>query len=939
MRLKTLISATLLCFAGFANAQMPMPEIPVDPDVRIGKLDNGLTYYIRHNNWPEHRADFYIAQKVGSIQEEENQRGLAHFLEHMCFNGTKNFEGNELIRYCESIGVKFGQDLNAYTSIDQTVYNISNVPTERQAALDSCLLILHDWACALTLDPKEIDKERGVINEEWRLRTSASSRMFERNLPALYPGSKYGVRYPIGLMSVINNFKPQELRDYYEKWYHPQNQGIIVVGDVDVDYIEGQIKTLFGGIKNPENAAPIVDEKVPDNADPIVIIDKDKEHRFSYTQLLIKHDVFPEEMKNSPAYLVYQYIMDAATSMLNARYTEATLAAECPYVSASAGNGSYIFAKTKDAFAMSVVPKELGQMSKALKAAFVEARRAAEYGFTATEYERHKQDVLSSLDKQYSNKDKRYNAQFYAEYREHFLANEPIPSIDYYYTTMKQLVPMIPVEAVNEVMKELVPANDSNIVIINFNNEKEGNAYPTKDGLLNALKEARAEQITAYVDNVKNEPIMTTMPTPGTIKSEKKSDKFDYTELTLSNGATVILKHSDLKKDQVLLSGEGFGGQSLYGEKDYTNLSMFDDVIGVSGLGTFSNTELVKAMAGKIANVNLTMGGQLYTNVSGSSTPKDVETMLQLLYLYFTNINKDQKQYDNLIKQYEVLLKDRALSPEIALGDSLTATLYGHNPRLAPITTERLADIDYDRILAIAKERTANASAWTFTIIGNFDNDSIRPLICQYIASLPAKGEIQKGKRTNFLQKGEIVNQFKRKQETSKSTAYMIWYNEDMPYTLENAIRADVVGQILSMIYLKKIREEESAAYSVGAQGSASLSDNYHVMQLFAYCPMKIEKRELAVKILNEEVENLTKTCDEDMLKKVKEYMLKNIDDQSKTNGYWNGIISEYRKYGIDSHTDFKKTVEGLTTQSICDFTKEFLKARNHISVIMLPEE
>lgn len=937
MKLRKIMAAVLICFAGLANAQMQMPTIPLDPDVRIGKLDNGLTYYIRHNNWPEKRANFYIAQKVGSIQEEESQRGLAHFLEHMCFNGTKNFEGNEVMRFCESIGVQFGRDLNAYTSIDQTVYNISNVPTDRQSALDSCLLILHDWASELTLDPKEIDKERGVIHDEWRMRSSASGRMFERNLPKLYPGSKYGLRYPIGLMSVIDNFKPKELEDYYHKWYHPQNQGIIVVGDVDVDHVEAEIKKLFGDIKNPENAAPIVDEPVPDNAEPIVIIDKDKEQRTNMVEVMIKHDVFPDSLKNTMAYLVYGYVKGAAMSMLNNRYTEAALSADCPYVNVGASDGNYIFAKTKDAFDIGIMPKEMGKTADAVKAAFIEARRAAEFGFTATEYERYRQDYLSSLEKAYSNKDKRYNEQFYSQYLGHFLSNEPMPSIDYQYQTMKQLVPMIPVEAVNEVMKELVPPNDTNLVIMNFNNEKEGNVYPTEEALLGAVKAARAEQISAYVDNVKNEPLITEKPKAGTIKSEKKNAKFGYTELKLSNGATVVLKKSDLKKDQVILSAEGFGGSSLYGEKDFVNLKVFDDVIGQSGLGSFSLTELNKALAGKIANVNLSMDG-LYTHASGSSTPKDVETMLQMLYLYFTNINKDQKSFDNLIKQYEVALKDRALSHDVALGDSLTATMYGHNPRLKPLVTEDLPQISYDRILQMAKERTANAAGWTFTLVGNFEEDSIRPLICQYIASLPAQGKIVKGKRTAFMQKGEIVNEFKRKQETPKSTAYMMWHNEDMPYTLENSIRADMAGQILSMIYLKKIREEQSAAYSVGAQGSASISDNYHNINIFAYCPMNPDKKELAVKIMNEEVKNMTKTCDADMLKKVKEFMLKSIDDESKTNGYWVGVIDTYRKYNIDMDTDYKKTVEAQTTQSICDFMKEFLKPGNHISVIMIPE-
>ena len=938
MRLRNLLIVVLLTVVSLVQAQMQMPPIPVDTAVRIGKLDNGLTYYIRYNNWPEHRANFYIAQKVGSIQEDEAQRGLAHFLEHMCFNGTDHFKGNELIRYCESIGVQFGRDLNAYTAIDQTVYNIDNVPTTRQSALDSCLLILRDWAAGLTLDPKEIDKERGVIHEEWRLRTSASSRMFERNLPALYPNSKYGVRYPIGLMSVVDNFKPKELRAYYEKWYHPSNQGIIVVGDVNVDHVEAEIKKLFGSLKNPANAAPIVDEPVPDTADPIVIIDKDKEQTSSAVDIMFKHDVFPDEMKNSMIYLVNNYVKGAAMSMLNQRFNEASQKADCPFVDASASDDSYIFAKTKDAFTISVTPKDLSQVAPALKAALIEARRAAEYGFVPTEYSRYKADMLSAIDKMYSNRDKRYSSQFYAECKGNFLSNEPMPSIDYYCTTMKQLVPNIPLEAVNEYIKELLPANDSNMVIVNFNNEKEGNVYPTKAGLLQAVKDARATQIEAYVDHVKNEPLITTKPKAGRITKEVKNAKFGYSELTLSNGARVVLKKTDYKKDQVLLSGQGEGGSSLYGPADYINANVFDNVIGISGLANFSSTELGKALAGKIANANLTMDSK-YMGVSGNATPKDVETMLQLVYLYFTRINKDQKAYDNFISQLKVSLKNRAISPDAAFSDSLTATLYGHNPRLAPLTTAHLKDINYDRILQMAKERTANASGWTFTIIGNYDDATIRPLICQYLAALPAKGKIVKGHRTRVMQAGIIDNQFVRKMETPKAMSYMIWHNEQLPYTLENAIKADIAGQVLSMVYLKKIREDASAAYSCGADGSASIQDDYHNTVILAYCPMKPEKKQLALDIMRAEVPALAQSCDASMLTKVKEYMLKQNDDQVKTNAYWAGVIDMYRKYGIDIHTDYKRLVGVQTPQSISAFMKQFLTANNRVTVTMLPDE
>ena len=937
MKFRHIFLTMLLFVCTAAQAQMPNMQMPADPDVKVGKLDNGLTYYIRHNNWPEHRANFYIAQKVGSLQEEENQRGLAHFLEHMCFNGTTHFKGNEVTNWCEKQGISFGGDLNAYTSIEETVYRICNVPTDNQARLDTCLIILADWADGLLLEPEEIDKERGVIHEEWRLRTSATSRMLERNLEALYPGSKYGRRYPIGLMSVVDNFKPQELRDYYEKWYHPTNQGIIVVGDVDVDHTEKMIKEYFGGIKNPDPVAAIERVEVPDNAEPIVIIDKDKEEQASIAEVIFKHDAFPDSLNGTMVYVMQQYVSGAAMSMLNNRFTEVAQQEGCPFVSANAEDGEYVFSKTKEALTLSAMPKDMSKTADAVKLIIVEARRAAEYGFTATEYSRFKADYLSMLEKQYTNRDKRTNDQLYQPLVRNFLEGKPMPSIDVTYQLMNQIVPAIPLEAINEYMKELVPQNDSNLVIVSFNNEAEGATYPTRDGLLGAVKEARTMPVEAYVDNVKNEPLITNLPKAGTIKKETRNEKLGYTKLELSNGVNVFLKQTDFKKDQVLLEGVGPGAQSLYGEKDYRNLQMFDDVIGISGLGNFSSTELEKALAGKIANANLTMGNK-YMSIDGSSTPKDVETMLQMVYLYFTNINKDEKSYQKLMNQYEVALKNRALSPEIALSDSLTATLYGHNPRLAPMTVEALKDVSYDRILEIARERTATAKGWNISIVGNFDEATIRPLICQYIASLPAKKKPTTSKRVKFLQKGKITNAFKRKQETPKCTAYEVWYSEDVPYTLETSIQADMVGQLMRMAYTKEIREEASAAYSVMAAGAASKVDDYELMQFFAMCPMKPEKKEIAMELLNKAVNDMTTTCDQERLDKVKELMLKEADDQQKQNRYWLNVIDSQERNGIDMHTNYKSLVQSQTPSKISNFVKEVLKSGNNITVMMLPE-
>ena len=931
------VAAALLMVSTVAMVAQEMPAIPVDEAVRIGKLDNGLTYYIRHNNWPENRAEFYIAQKVGSLQENDDQRGLAHFLEHMAFNGSKHFKGNDLLRWCENIGVKFGRDLNAYTSIDQTVYNISNVPTTRESIVDSCLLILYDWADGLLLEQEEIEKERGVIHEEWRLRTSASQRMFERCLPQLYPNCKYGYRMPIGLMEIIDNFERPFLQSYYEKWYRPDNQGLIIVGDVDVDKVEAKIKALFSGIVLPENRALVEDVPVPDNDEPIYVIDKDKEMEYNYVMMMFKHEVFPDSLKGSMAYMMADYMKDAAISMLNDRLKEFAEKPECPYLQASAGDGRYIYAKTEDAFEMDMLPKD-GMTEAAIKAAFIEARRAAEFGFTATEYNRFKANYLSSLEKQYLNKDKRYNATFVNQYVQHFLANEPIPSIDYTYEIMKQVVPAIPVDYINMVMKELVPPTNKNLVLLNFNTEKDGAVYPTAETFKKAIDEARAETIEAYVDNVKDEPLMATLPQPGKIVKEEKNNKFDYTKLTLSNGATVILKQTDLKKDQVILSGEGFGGSALYGAADFSNLKMFNDVIEASGLGNFSHTELVKAMAGKIASLSLSLGTNRQ-HVSGSSTPKDVESMLQLLYLTFTNINKDQQSFDNLMQTTELELKNRLMNPEVVFSDSLQATVSCHNPRMAPLTVEALKQVNYDRILQIAKERTANAAAYTFTIIGNYDEATIRQLIEQYIASLPGNQNVVKSPDVSTDFTGVVVNSFKNKAETPKAIAVIATYSKQMPYTLENAVRASIAGQVLQMIYLDKIREKAGAAYTVAAIAQADRDDFGPTTQIIGYCPMKPEKGDEAVRILREEMNVLATTCDADMLKKVQEYMLKNIDDQAKTNGYWAGVISDWTKWGIDMHTDYKAVVQAQTPQTISAFMKELLAAGNRAEVVMMPAE
>ena len=943
MKMKKFFAVMLLMVMALSTSNLKaqsLGPIPVDEEVRIGKLDCGLTYYIRHNDYPEHRVNFYIAQRVGSIQEEESQRGLAHFLEHMAFNGSEHFngEGKSIIDYTRSLGVAFGKDLNAYTSIAETVYNINDVPSTRQSAIDSCLLILKDWSNGLLLTDEEIDKERGVIHEEWRLRRSAQQRMLENQLETLYPDSKFGKRMPIGLMEIVDNFPYQVLRDYYHKWYRPDNQALVIVGDVDVDHIEAQIKELFKGMTLDPNAAQVIDEPVPDNEQPIIVIDKDKEQQYSQVYVMFKHDATSKEEKGDLMYMIEQYATSIMGQMLNARLAEAAQEPDCPFLQAYAYDGNYLFANTKDALTLICVPKE-GQTEAATQALVTEAMRAAKHGFTGTEYVRAKEEYLSQLEKQYNERNKISNASLASQYYRNYLDNEPIPSIEQEYQIMNMLAPQLPVELINSVLPDLITTDGKNLVIMNFNQEKDGAVYPTYDGLKGAVDAGLAAQVEAYVDNVKQEPLIATLPKAGKIVKEKENTTLGYKELELSNGARVILKKTDFKENEIRMNAFQRGGSSLYGEQDWANTQLLPVAVMSSGLGNFSNTELEKAMAGKQANVMLSMD-TYEDELSGQSTVKDLETLFQLTYLKFTAINKDVKNFNQFMGQIENALKNRDLDPETVFEDSVSYILANHNWRDKPFTVEALKDVNYDRMLQIAKERTANAANYTFIFVGAFDEAVIRPYIEQYIASLPA----QKGKKSNFVDVeshpvGQTITHFTRKSETPKAVAQIYWYDAKTPYTLENQIKANILGQVLGKIYLQKIREDESAAYSAGARGWSTYEGNNFFTAVMAYCPMKPEKADVAIRIMNEEMVNACKSIDETTLKEIKELFVKDMQTSFKENGYWVRNIHNYLFTGYDGHTGIIDIVNAQTPESIAAFARQLMSAGNKVEVVMLPEE
>ncbi len=929
---KFLAAALLLLSVGSVQAQQ-MPSIPVDKNVKIGHLDNGLTYYIRHNAYPEHVASFYIAQKVGSINENDDQRGLAHLLEHLAFNGSDHFKDNTLQEYLQSIGVAYGRNLNAYTAVEKTVYYFTDVPTTRTTAVDSCMLILKDWSNGITLTEKAINDERDIVHNEYRMRMVGQQRMLERSLPKLYQDNKYGYRFPIGLMSVVDGCSPETLRAYYRKWYRPDNQAIIVVGDVDVNHIEEQIKKLFSDIKVPKDAAKVEHPDVADNDTAIYVIDKDKEQQIDLFQVFMKHEAFPDSLKNGMQYFGVGYMNSVISSMFGSRFAEKAQEADCPYLQAGASDGDFLFSSNKGSFNLVGAAKP-GMMKEAYAAVLREAKRVRDFGFTATEYQRAKDEFMSAVEKTLANKDKMKNEQFTTQYVDHFISNEPIPSVEEESQIYKMLVPYLPLKAINAYAKQLICESDTNMVSLVMMREADGAVYPTEQQLADIVHQVRGEKLEAYVDNVKQEPLLAQLPKAGKVKKTVENKQLGYKELTLSNGAKVVLKKTDYKDNEILFAASANVGYSAFDKKDYINNVLFTDALDASGLGDFSSTELGKALAGKQVGISFTMSSFNH-GLQGNSTPKDIETLMQLLYLKMTSVSKDQKSFDNLKNTISTVLANQGNNPNMVYQDSVQSTLY-MGSKLARIpSSEEVKDISYDRILELGKLYYGNAKDFTFYFVGNYDEKTLLPLIEQYIASLPNNGFKLKNKEIPTA-KGEVKNIFTKEMSNPQNQATEMWYSK-APFTLKTSVLASVASQLLEMKYLRTIREELSAAYHAGASyGVIRDFDNKSVVTITANAQLNPEKSDEAVPYFFKGLDETIKAPEAADLQKVKEIMLKNAGVSEKTNGYWLGVLSTYKRLGVDTHTDYKNTIKAVDAAQVSDFLQNVvLKSGNHLEVIM----
>ena len=924
-----------------APASLFAQTVEQDASIRQGKLKNGLTYYIRHNAKEAGLADFYIAQRVGSILEEPRQRGLAHFLEHMAFNGTKHFPGKGkqlgIVPWCETIGVKFGTNLNAYTSVDQTVYHIGSAPIKREGIIDSCLLVLNDWSQFINLEPKEIDKERGVIHEEWRNRRTgmAMQRMMENVMPKIYKGSKYEDCLPIGNMDIVDNFPYQDLRDYYQKWYRPDLQAIVVVGDFDVDMMERKIQKLFGKIKAHKNPAERIYYPVNDNDKMIVAIEKDKEQPIILGHLYMKSEATPDSEKNSVKYQREDYINGLITYMLNGRLSEKKQVANPPFMSATVKNGAFFVSRTKDAFSLSISCKQdnvLGGVSVAVG----EVERARQHGFTQSELERAKKLYLNAAERQLKMEKDYKNSHYVSQCVNNFLEGEPILTPTYNLQLVKLFDGEVRLDEVNSQVGEII--TDKNQVFIMYGPDKDGFVVPSESEIESTVLAAQQKRYDAYQEEQVPATLMAALPAPGKIVSEKPYGKFGVTEIVLSNGMKVYVKSTDYQADQITMSMRGEGGTSVYGDEDIPNFAFLSGSITEAGVGDFTATRLRKALAGKSLKLapSINSEGQ---RITGTSSVKDLETMLQLAHLYFTAPRKDSMAFEGMMNRNLSLLKNRNASSKVVYNDSLSATLYDHNVRMAPVTVEIAKKADYNRIFEIYRERFSDASNFKTVFIGKVDMAQLRPLLCQYLATLPSTHKAEKSNKANvpqIVKKNEVVK-FVHKQETPLANV-SVFYTANVPFSPKNDLVLDMLTRVLQIAYTDSVREEKGGTYGVGVSFNLEKEDNPNALLRISYKSDPKRYEELNPVIYKQLLNIADHGPVASSMDKVKKYLKKQYGQMAITNDYWSYVIWHQLDDDADFDKDYCKMVDNLTASDVQKMAKELLKQNHRVEVTMLSE-
>ena len=932
--MKRIILFAAAMFAAIAAfGQRPLEN---DPAVRVGKLENGMTYYIRHNDKPAQRAEFYLATDVGAYQEEDDQDGLAHFLEHMCFNGTKNFPGKALLDWLQSIGAEFGRNINASTGFEQTQYMLNNIPIVRESIIDSCLLIMHDYSHFVTCDPVEIDAERGVILEERRGRRNAGWRMFEKSLPYYFGDTPYAKRTLIGGEEQLKTFKYESLTNFYKKWYNPDVQALVVVGDIDVDQIENKIKTIFSDVPAPEVPTQKVLHKIPGNSEPVFGIITDPEASSSQIEMLWRGEPLPKELNNTDVAYMLDMVKAYIRIIMGERFGDITSKPDAPFIGASFGMGR--LCNTCEAVSGNVSFKD-GQAASAFAAFLVEVEKLRRFGFTEGEVQRAKDNILQAYERAVEAASTRKNAEFVRPLLNNFFFNEPYLTPEQDLEMAKALCSQLSAQVLNQMLPQLLA--EQNVLVLFNGPEKEGLANPSEAELAEIYAAVKNAEIAPNAEESINEPLLDETLLAGSKTKKEKTGIYGETVWTLKNGVKVIVLPTDYKKDQVIINLSMDGGKTLIATED---LPSFEDNIWQlflrnTGVSKFSGTTLPKMLAGKSAGANPYISN-LSHGISASSTPKDIETALQLLYLVFTDPRFDEAEFQTGIEQIKAVLPNIQKDPDFRFQIEKEKIFYNNNPRVLALDEELLAKANLATIERVYRQLFKDAAGAEVTIIGNVDIATLKPLVEKYIGSLPKGKKATDWNADNCIAvaEGQIEKTVNLEMQTPKSTVHQL-YTAYLPVDIKTSVTLDAANYILDMIYTKTIREEQGGTYGVGSalQGRRKPEPRIDIHVLFTTNVESAEKlSQIAIDELKKYAEN---GPTQEQFNMAVENMKKNLPEKRISNSYWLGALDHYYEYGVDYDKEYEAAINSLTPEDIKNILQAILAQGNFIEVTLAPQE
>jgi zinc protease len=903
--------------------------LPTDSAVTAGRLPNGVRYFIRRNVRPEKRAELRLAVNAGSVLEDPDQRGLAHMVEHMAFNGTRNFEKQEIVNYLESIGMQFGADLNAYTSFDETVYQLT-VPTDTGNALIKAVQILEDWAHGVSFDTAEIRKERGVVIEEWRLGRGADARMRDSIFPVLFKDSRYAERLPIGDKTTLERFSPETLRRFYRDWYRPDLMAVVAVGDFDVKRVEALIRDHFSRVPPAATARVRQLYPVPDHAQTLVAVVTDPEASSTSVEIYQKLPLREPgtEAEYRAGLVDYMY-----AAMLNARLSELTQQADPPFIGAGGGRGRLI--RSKDVFSIGASVSETG-IARGLDAVLVEAERASRHGFAATELQREKTRFLRFYEVAFNERDKTESAQLADEYVRHFLEKEPVPGIAFEYALVQRLLPGITKAEVDAVARQW--SAEQNRVIVLQAPRKPGITVPTREQLLAVFEQAKQKPITAYVDRTTSGPLVASPPRPGRIGEERKVPEIGVTEWRLSNGARVLLKPTDFKNDEIEFGALSPGGHSLARDADHTSATFASVLVNMSGAGSLTEVELDKALAGKAVDVGPFID-ETREGLSGSASPKDLRTLFELVHLAFTAPRLDSTTYHSYANRLRAILANRDANPETAFWDTLQLTMSQHHPRKRPLTIATLDELNMQRALAFYRDRFADAGDFTFAFVGNFSIDSIRPLVLQYLATLPAAGRVDRARDVGVRPPTGVVQKQVRRGSEPKSRTQFI-FSGPFTYTRPERHALASLVDVLDIRLREVLREDLGGTYGVSISQSTERGPwpNYAVHISFDSAPERLDSLSSAVFAVVEQMKSRGPTATD--LAKVKETQRRSYERGLRENSFWLQQLLTRSENAEDLRNvlTYPALVDALTAQQVQEAARKYLRADNYVRISLYPE-